>query len=138
MAIPLKASFFHSLPNQSRPVPISMLKRLLLSHYYLHQNHHYILQSSPVSKNFQFNFKRSSWPFSIISSRPFRAHRVLAMAEREDKMASHSHNLTNRLAAEHSPYLLQHAHNPMRPKDEFLNPASLCVEIRENLEFWVV
>lgn len=35
------------------------------------------------------------------------------MAERSMKTASHSHKYTNRLAAEHSPYLLQHAHNPV-------------------------
>lgn len=35
------------------------------------------------------------------------------MAERPSTPASHSHNHTNRLAAEHSPYLLQHAHNPV-------------------------
>lgn len=37
------------------------------------------------------------------------------MAERPSSSAtsSHSHKFTNRLAAEHSPYLLQHAHNPV-------------------------
>lgn len=35
------------------------------------------------------------------------------MAERSMKTASRSHKYTNRLAAEHSPYLLQHAHNPV-------------------------
>ncbi|KAF3436401.1 hypothetical protein FNV43_RR23493 [Rhamnella rubrinervis] len=35
------------------------------------------------------------------------------MAEQTPKSSSHSHKHTNRLAAEHSPYLLQHAHNPV-------------------------
>ncbi|KAE8693748.1 spermatoproteinsis-associated protein 20-like isoform X2 [Hibiscus syriacus] len=35
------------------------------------------------------------------------------MAERISTSSSHSHKYTNRLATEHSPYLLQHAHNPV-------------------------
>eukprot|EP00262_Sarcandra_glabra_P016505 TRINITY_DN5407_c0_g1_i1.p1 TRINITY_DN5407_c0_g1~~TRINITY_DN5407_c0_g1_i1.p1 ORF type:complete len:819 (-),score=166.41 TRINITY_DN5407_c0_g1_i1:230-2686(-) len=47
-------------------------------------------------------------PISHISRRPISVFRVLAMAE-----GTHLQKLTNRLAAEHSPYLLQHAHNPV-------------------------
>ncbi|KAH7578402.1 hypothetical protein JRO89_XS01G0377200 [Xanthoceras sorbifolium] len=35
------------------------------------------------------------------------------MSERTPTSTSHSHQHTNRLANEHSPYLLQHAHNPV-------------------------
>ncbi|GLT42507.1 hypothetical protein SLA2020_165020 [Shorea laevis] len=35
------------------------------------------------------------------------------MAEKDSPSTSHSHKYANRLAAEHSPYLLQHAHNPV-------------------------
>ncbi|RWR76553.1 spermatogenesis-associated protein 20 [Cinnamomum micranthum f. kanehirae] len=43
-----------------------------------------------------------------LSSRPFHFVKVLAMAE-----GTQMHKHTNRLASEHSPYLLQHAHNPV-------------------------
>lgn len=35
------------------------------------------------------------------------------MAAQSSSGSSHPHNYTNRLATEHSPYLLQHAHNPV-------------------------
>ncbi|KAK6286194.1 hypothetical protein POUND7_012373 [Theobroma cacao] len=54
-----------------------------------------------------------SWPFSSVFPRPIHAFKVLAMAEGTTTSSSHSHNYTNRLATEHSPYLLQHAHNPV-------------------------
>ncbi|XP_012082694.1 spermatogenesis-associated protein 20 isoform X2 [Jatropha curcas] len=43
----------------------------------------------------------------------FHTHRVVSMAERPVETTSSSHKYTNRLATEHSPYLLQHAHNPV-------------------------
>uniref|UniRef100_A0A804L7S7 Spermatogenesis-associated protein 20-like TRX domain-containing protein n=1 Tax=Musa acuminata subsp. malaccensis TaxID=214687 RepID=A0A804L7S7_MUSAM len=43
--------------------------------------------------------------------RPIDCIRVLAMAGSSTSAAPHRH--TNRLASEHSPYLLQHAHNPV-------------------------
>ncbi|KAH0855924.1 hypothetical protein HID58_084185 [Brassica napus] len=52
---------------------------------------------------------RPSFPFPILS-RPVSSGKVLAMAS-SSSAASPKH--TNRLAAEHSPYLLQHAHNPV-------------------------
>lgn len=45
--------------------------------------------------------------------RRFHTHRFISMAERPTGSTSLSHNHTNRLASEHSPYLLQHAHNPV-------------------------
>lgn len=50
---------------------------------------------------------------SLIFRRPVYAPKLLAMAEQTSNPASQSHKHTNRLAAEHSPYLLQHAHNPV-------------------------
>lgn len=52
-------------------------------------------------------------PLSTVFSRPAHASKVLAMADTPTQSTSHSHKYTNRLAAEHSPYLLQHAHNPV-------------------------
>ncbi|KAF5931342.1 hypothetical protein HYC85_032215 [Camellia sinensis] len=57
-----------------------------------------------------------SWPLSVPSRRPIHSHhKVLAMAEQSQKPPSQTthHKHTNRLASEHSPYLLQHAHNPV-------------------------
>ncbi|WCJ21389.1 catalytics [Euphorbia peplus] len=53
--------------------------------------------SSSIATSFSFPFFRSR----------FHTHRLTSA------MASVSHSYTNRLAAEHSPYLLQHAHNPV-------------------------
>ncbi|XP_050264885.1 uncharacterized protein LOC126708922 [Quercus robur] len=60
-------------------------------------------------------FPSLSLPFSTIFPRRLHSLKVLAMAERpsSSSTSSHSHKFTNRLAAEHSPYLLQHAHNPV-------------------------
>ncbi|XVE77663.1 hypothetical protein DITRI_Ditri13aG0080400 [Diplodiscus trichospermus] len=58
-------------------------------------------------------FPSLSWPFSSVFPRPIHAGKAFAMAERTTTSTSHSHKYTNRLAAEHSPYLLQHAHNPV-------------------------
>lgn len=55
-----------------------------------------------------------SFPFLPILSRPISSGKVLAMAEEtSSSTSSTSQKHTNRLAAEHSPYLLQHAHNPV-------------------------
>lgn len=50
-------------------------------------------------------------PVLPILSRPISSGKVFAMAEETSSTTSQKH--TNRLAAEHSPYLLQHAHNPV-------------------------
>lgn len=56
-------------------------------------------------------------PSSLILCRPISASKPLAMAEHtSSNPAAPSHKHSNRLAgvaAEHSPYLLQHAHNPV-------------------------
>ncbi|CAE6138872.1 unnamed protein product [Arabidopsis arenosa] len=55
-----------------------------------------------------------SSPFPPILSRPISSGKVVAMAkESSSSTSSTSQKHTNRLAAEHSPYLLQHAHNPV-------------------------
>lgn len=50
-----------------------------------------------------------SWPLSVVFRRPIKFSRAMAMADG----GSEAHKHTNRLAEEHSPYLLQHAHNPV-------------------------
>lgn len=44
---------------------------------------------------------------------PFRPLKLLSMAASSSSSSSHSQKHTNRLASEQSPYLLQHAHNPV-------------------------
>ncbi|KAL9435730.1 hypothetical protein AB3S75_021907 [Citrus x aurantiifolia] len=66
---------------------------------------------SSLPRNYLYPFRR---PLAVISHRPIHPYKVVAMAERTPASTSHSRNKhTNRLAAEHSPYLLQHAHNPV-------------------------
>jgi hypothetical protein len=62
------------------------------------------------------------------------------MAERPSTPAPQSHNNTNRLAAEHSPYLLQHAHNPVSVLIIFVNLYSrLCDQrVGKDKELWLV
>ncbi|GAY40877.1 hypothetical protein CUMW_055230 [Citrus unshiu] len=100
-----KLGFFRTLDNSS-----SMLERLLCSsslHHFL--SHKTKLSSLP--RNYLYPFRR---PLAVISHRPIHPYKVVAMDERTPASTSHSRNKhTNRLAAEHSPYLLQHAHNPV-------------------------
>ncbi|KAI4301363.1 hypothetical protein L6164_034650 [Bauhinia variegata] len=51
--------------------------------------------------------------FLRVNSRHIHSLEVRAMAERPTHPKSNSQSYTNRLAAEHSPYLLQHTHNPV-------------------------
>ncbi|XP_048422485.1 spermatogenesis-associated protein 20-like [Pyrus x bretschneideri] len=67
--------------------------------------------SSPVLHHHRPNLPPLS---SLILRRPISASKPLAMAEHtSSNPAAPSHKHSNRLAAEHSPYLLQHAHNPV-------------------------
>ncbi|GMI66574.1 hypothetical protein like AT4G03200 [Hibiscus trionum] len=73
---------------------------------------------SSFPRKFPYPFTRFpslSCPFSSVSPPPIHARncKVFAMAERTSTSTSHSHKHSNRLATEHSPYLLQHAHNPV-------------------------
>ncbi|KAK4418176.1 Spermatogenesis-associated protein 20 [Sesamum alatum] len=93
-----------------------MLRRLLVSSS---SGRHLISQHNPSYKSAtKFNNSESfsfSCPLSIVFHRPINLSRVFAMAdERTSNTASSgAHKHTNRLAGEHSPYLLQHAHNPV-------------------------
>lgn len=70
--------------------------------------------NSSISPSLPFpRFPFLSSPFSFRFSTPIYPHKVFAMAARSSGGSSHSHGYTNRLATEHSPYLLQHAHNPV-------------------------
>ncbi|KAF2298547.1 hypothetical protein GH714_024063 [Hevea brasiliensis] len=75
-----------------------------------------IRRDCPCPSSFLASFCRPL-PFLIVFPRSvvacFHRHTVVAMAERPTETTSTSHKYTNRLAAEHSPYLLQHAHNPV-------------------------
>ncbi|CAI0447668.1 unnamed protein product [Linum tenue] len=58
--------------------------------------------------------RRRSIPPSLPLVRRFRTFAASSMAERPSEgNTSNPSTHTNRLAAEHSPYLLQHAHNPV-------------------------
>lgn len=94
----------------------SMLKRLLLPssslpHFLFHHSN---FPTKHSNIRFPTLFSR---PFSFSSSRRRTIHslKVLSMAETTSINPSQSHKHTNRLASEHSPYLLQHAHNPVTP-----------------------
>lgn len=108
------------IPSSSSPPPCfllndSMLRRLPLSpslhQLFSHQTRLVLLpRKYPYSSAY---FPSLSLPFSVFYPRSIHSLKVLAMAEQTQKPSSHSHKHTNRLAAEHSPYLLQHAHNPV-------------------------
>ncbi|KAK9281598.1 hypothetical protein L1049_004501 [Liquidambar formosana] len=116
MAIPLQPSLsptllilkhFHTKPSHSLLLHNSMLKRLLFSSSLHHSLSH-------RTKHTYIHFPSLYWPSSVISHRPIHSFKVLAMAEQTlNPSSKQTHKHTNRLAAEHSPYLLQHAHNPV-------------------------
>ncbi|XP_057963726.1 uncharacterized protein LOC131154915 [Malania oleifera] len=68
---------------------------------------------SPQRKHPYIGNSLLSLPSPATSPRPVHTFKVLAMAEHSSKHMAAAHKHTNRLAAEHSPYLLQHAHNPV-------------------------
>lgn len=91
----------------------SMLKRLAFSsslHRFLSHPTKLLPSSTTTQHISPAHFPALS---SLIFRRPVYASKLLAMAEQTSNPASQSHKHTNRLAAEHSPYLLQHAHNPV-------------------------
>ncbi|XP_059659521.1 uncharacterized protein LOC132306218 [Cornus florida] len=89
----------------------SMLKKLLWSSPVRHfVSHHH---KSATEYSYIRRVSSLSGPFSVISRRPIHSFKVLAMAEQTQNPTSQTHKHTNRLAAQHSPYLLQHAHNPV-------------------------
>ncbi|KAA8543140.1 hypothetical protein F0562_021365 [Nyssa sinensis] len=88
----------------------SMLKRLVAS---CSVRRFLTSHNKSARKSSYFLVPSLSWPFSVTSRRPIHSLKVLAMAEQTQAPAAQSHKHSNRLAAEHSPYLLQHAHNPV-------------------------
>ncbi|KAH1081282.1 hypothetical protein J1N35_021043 [Gossypium stocksii] len=90
-----------------------MLKTLVLRSSSLSFSH--FNNFSTLPRKFPFPFTHFPCPFSTVFPRPVNSCRckVFAMAERTSTSSSHSLKYTNRLATEHSPYLLQHAHNPV-------------------------
>ncbi|GAV83367.1 DUF255 domain-containing protein [Cephalotus follicularis] len=120
---PNKPNFFVTKNNKLFPFPYilqtSMLQRLLRSSS-LHRSVSLnpklssllpITNSHPTISS-HFPSLSSSFPFNF--PRPIHSLKLLAMAALTPTSTSqHSHLHTNRLAAEHSPYLLQHAHNPV-------------------------
>ncbi|KAJ0052423.1 hypothetical protein Pint_01038 [Pistacia integerrima] len=106
---PPSPSFLSNNPSNS------MLKTLLCSSFLLQNTYLYSLP-----RKFPYSFKPFRSPFSFVYPRPIHNCKVLAMAAPTTTSTSDSHKHSNRLATEHSPYLLQHAHNPVNwyPWDE--------------------
>ena len=100
------------------PMLISLSTALLSS-----SSLNYFLSASrkPSFRFFHLRFSSLSRTLPLFPRRHIHTLKVLAMAERSMKTTSHSHKHTNRLAAEHSPYLLQHAHNPVSKTPIFLS-----------------
>ncbi|KAK4732224.1 hypothetical protein R3W88_025212 [Solanum pinnatisectum] len=75
-------------------------------------------KSSSMLNKLLISSSSSSFRYLCKSTKPFfrQSIRVLPMAEQQSSSfsaSSQTHKHTNRLASEHSPYLLQHAHNPV-------------------------
>ncbi|GAB2281321.1 hypothetical protein Dimus_015919 [Dionaea muscipula] len=120
--------FLHSFssihPNSmltARSLSSSTPLCLLLSHQHLFRRY------PPKSPNLPAQFLPPFPPFPSISPIPISTIKVLSMTHRFSHSSTSStststssseqphqrQRYTNRLAAEHSPYLLQHAHNPV-------------------------
>eukprot|EP00257_Ricinus_communis_P017262 XP_015575663.2 spermatogenesis-associated protein 20 [Ricinus communis] len=103
------------LSHSSLPQSSSMLRKTLLLSTSSCFSRHFLTPftgnklSSSCLTSYRSSLTSFSWPLPAL----FHTHTVLAMAERPAETTSTSHKHTNRLAAEHSPYLLQHAHNPV-------------------------
>ncbi|KAL6210429.1 hypothetical protein ACLB2K_015661 [Fragaria x ananassa] len=104
--LPISSILSPTSSSSSPPHP-----SLLLHHSMLKRLTHRFLSSNPT-KLLSSPRKPHPLPHSFISHRPFFASKVLAMADQHTSNPT-SQKHTNRLAAEHSPYLLQHAHNPV-------------------------
>lgn len=110
----IKNAHFNS-PNSlsifGKSLKSSMLKSLLIS-----SSSRYYISKKPIKFHLHNNttapFAKSTGPCSSFLRRPIHSLSVLAMAEQSSSSSS-SHKHNNRLTSEHSPYLLQHAHNPV-------------------------
>ncbi|KAL6968455.1 dTMP kinase [Sarracenia purpurea var. burkii] len=88
-----------------------MIKRLL---FHTSLRHFLSPHRARARKQSLIRFASLSRPFAAVPPRPIHSHKILAMAAKsQNPTSSATHKHTNRLAAEHSPYLLQHAHNPV-------------------------
>ncbi|XP_011012643.1 PREDICTED: spermatogenesis-associated protein 20 isoform X2 [Populus euphratica] len=87
-----------------------MLKLLRLSSSLLAR--HSLSTTSNLSSSLRRATKYRNRPCCSAFVGRFHTHKVLAMAETTPSSSS-SHKHSNRLSDEHSPYLLQHAHNPV-------------------------
>ncbi|MCL7045659.1 hypothetical protein MKW94_014635 [Papaver nudicaule] len=100
-------TFFSSQLSLSTSSSSSMLFRSLLlattslqrCYLFSNQQHKQFINRKPILKRPSF-------------TRPFHSYRVLSMADKQT-VSPPARSHTNRLALEHSPYLLQHAHNPV-------------------------
>ncbi|GAA0145494.1 hypothetical protein LIER_05676 [Lithospermum erythrorhizon] len=101
---PKKPSFIHHHISRK---PNIFQKRFNLFTYSAQQK---LPKSKSCIAPVLFGFSR------IWFSGEIHTHRILAMVEEQSSKATTSlelHKYTNRLASQHSPYLLQHAHNPV-------------------------
>ncbi|XAR61288.1 hypothetical protein NMG60_11034938 [Bertholletia excelsa] len=87
-----------------------MIKRLLFNSSFCH----FLGDNCKLAR--RKSHKSVGFASSVKFLRPNHSQKALAMAEQSQKQTSRTtstHRYTNRLASEHSPYLLQHAHNPV-------------------------
>ncbi|KAI5680403.1 hypothetical protein M9H77_01630 [Catharanthus roseus] len=111
--IPIKPSL-HQSPFFLRAfisLPPNPMLRTFLSSSSSSSARRFLSHNTSAVINRLYLFPRIS-SVTLHHQRTINSQRVLAMAEQSSKTI-HNHKHTNRLAAEHSPYLLQHAHNPV-------------------------
>ncbi|KAL1558435.1 dTMP kinase [Salvia divinorum] len=89
-----------------------MLKRLFYPRRFVYHYKPTYNSAKKLDNSQSFPF---SWPLSVVSCRPINFSRVPAMADggSHQTAPSNPQKRNSRLAEEHSPYLLQHAHNPV-------------------------
>lgn len=91
----------------------SMLRKLLCTsaRHFPQENYRLLSPSAPCALNLQY--PGQFLPKVRGNFRGICTRTVLAMAEKVPEHSGAQKEYTNRLAREHSPYLLQHAHNPV-------------------------
>lgn len=108
-----KNNYINSLVNSNSSLLGSMLNRLLLPSSIRHFLSHHPKTASTLK--YPFDSTPRSPLLSLLPGRKIQSFkRVLSsMSNEQSTSSSKSQKHTNRLASEHSPYLLQHAHNPV-------------------------
>ncbi|KAL8149042.1 hypothetical protein AgCh_006158 [Apium graveolens] len=106
---------FNSFLNTSKPHH-SMLRKLHFSpsirHFLVHNQHKIRTLANPLNQTSRFPLLSPSILPKIQSFE--KGFTKISMSNQESaSVSSQAHKYTNRLALEHSPYLLQHAHNPV-------------------------